>query len=753
MSSIAIGHGSRSPVEQDSVYSQSPALLLWSSFSVEASNGIFVGPDGEITTSSNSIAPDSAVAPPAANKIAATNSISQADGSTVAVSSSNTVPPTSTGASITTQVSTTTTEQTSSASSETSSSDLTASSFSVSLESSTTLPSQTSSSDVVSTTSYITSVSTGVVSTPTEPTTIMTISSSTTTDAGPSSTSEDPVTAAGASPTSRVNSASSSDNSDRATSFYIGIAFAAIAGAGLIVAVLAWWLRIRSRTRRRKRNNTTSWPWDSDHDRLGARQMSLEGGLGIHGYEGDMLQRSALSSPAFPAPPPPAHTAGGGGSPYVTISLHDAHQSVPDLAPDLGTLQITNLAPGDLPSGGESSRASTALGMLHTYPAEYGTPFMPHRPCFLGVEGAGLEVPWAPLRVGRSGSVTAPAGSRPHPPPPLPPARQDSADLQMSDVPLPYPGDLAVTADPHPPPSDARQGSWAASIRSNLLNAFNAVVGGSPSQVPMAHANDPFTPVPHRNSQRARASPPRGPRDGGQPGVGRSSSAESAADARAGWALGPHHPARAPAQDPFADDLQIPPLPTPSHSGRDERLLFPSVRGSVTRASSMYSTISANPQTTDRIGDDPPRLPDIPSLARTDSTDSSDTSEPRAPQDDLPSHKSTSKKLRTRTRTHRLRRPALPSRTSSGQRSAMSVGSDMSRTSSVCSELTDGERFAKDALRARRRRVMEMSGVPVGRGKTRRARATLSRRRSNERAEAKRMRQGHGEGVDAPSVC
>ncbi|KAI8996296.1 hypothetical protein BD414DRAFT_505759 [Trametes punicea] len=536
----------------------------------------------------------------------------------------------------------------------------------------------------------------------------------------------------------RINSASSPSQSTRTTSFYIGIAFAAIAGAGLIVAVLAWWLRIRSRSRRRTLSRMTTWPWD--HHGFEGRQLSLEGGLGTYGAERNMAERlggiggrptslstadhdySATSGCTVPLPPPPAHMQGGQSSPYVTVQLHDAHQSVPDLAPDLGTLQITNLAPGDI-SGGESSRASTALGVLNTYPAEYGTPFQPQRPCFLGVENGGLEVPWRPLQIRRTGTTRSQQ-----------PNMTSEVDEKLNEaLPLPYPEDIAISADGPPVASRAREESWAASIRSNLLNAFNAVVGANPSQLSIAA--DTFTHRPHRNSQRSRVSP-RGPRDG-LSDIRRSTTAGSTSSTT-GWSLAEtqskrgdtHVRSSGPEEDPFADDAQIPPRAAIVSGGGNLGLLSAPPPGSVTRASSMYSTAS-NDFPVERIGNEPPQLPSIASLTRLASEESSDA---RPQERDISRH---SGRIQRRKQTRRPRRPTLATRKSSSQNSATSVGSEMSRTSSASSEhLTDGERFAKHALRERRRRVMEMT---VGRNKTRRSKATtLSRRRSNERLKQNR---------------
>ncbi|KAI0659498.1 hypothetical protein C8Q70DRAFT_1053861 [Cubamyces menziesii] len=586
-----------------------------------------------------------------------------------------------------------------------------------------------SSSAATSVTETTSATASSTATTPTPSSSLSTSSSSSV----PTSSSATPTsTASGGATPPKIDSASSSENANRSTSFYIGIAFAAIACAGLVVTILAWWLRIRSRTRRRKKSKSTAWPWD--HDQFGGRQLSLEGGLGIYEPDRDMVERplhpgahspiaamhGTLADPStytIPVPPPPAHTQRAHGSPYVTVQLHDAHQSVPDLAPDLGTLQITNLAPGDMY---DSSRASTALGVAHTYPAEYGTPFQPQRPCFLGVQSGGLEVPWRPLRIRRNGSAAS--GQRGAP----------LCDTESLNEPLPYPGDIAVSDDSRLLQTAAgqRHEGWAASIRSNLLNAFNAVVGANPSQV--SAPNDTFTQAPTRHSQRSKRSIPHGPREHLSKAHGSSWTLEETGDGAGVVHIRNGEEDAAgdvPAQDPFADDLQIPPLAATASQVYGSGLLCVSPPASVTRASSMYSTASDTNGAVERVRDGPPRLPSIPSLSRSQSEDNTD--EQQAYDGiDVQTHRVRGQR---RKKTKNTRRPLLASRKSSSQNSTNTIGSDMSRTSSACSEhLTDGERFAKNALRERRRRVMEMT---VGRGKTRRSRATtLSRRVMGSRA-------------------
>ncbi|KAI0673231.1 hypothetical protein C8Q78DRAFT_710255 [Trametes maxima] len=722
---------------------RSSPVDMWHDYSEDHPSGIFIGPDGDIITSSGDGEP--AELTPASSE--PVPDIPPPDGQQTAgsASASDIVPPTSAQTSGQMKLASSSLTPIGTSTSATILGSSTISQSSEAISSTDPIPTMSSAiSSAVLPTAQTTSTS-ALTSTAASSTSASASATSVSSSSSQPTSSEKTVAATTAATTPpRVNSTSSSSNpSDRATSFYIGVAFAAIAGVGLVVAVLAWWLRIRSRTRRRKLTRMATWPWD--HDRFGGRQLSLEGGLGIHGYDPSMLQHSSYSSPtvtagvyggddsaSFPHAPLPAHTlpTADTGSPYVTVSLHGAHQSVPDLAPALGVLQIANMAPGDrLSSGsgyasGSEGDCGRALGPANTFPAGYGTPFMPRRPCFLGVADGGLDVPWAPLRVRRSGTTglhkpTAAAN---------PQTNEKRVDLAASDgadmtevklddtlsleLPLPYPGDFAVPADAPSHIDPEKREGWAASIRSNLLSAYNAVVGANPAQVAMTDAGDAFTPAPRRIRKPLPLAP---------------STTSIFQEMDSGTASN-----NIPVQDPFADNFQVPPLAAvvSLECSASTGLLCPP-QGSLTRASSMYSSDSVDPPA-HRVCDDPPRLPSIASLSHSINDEAGAGPQAEDFHGDTEVLAQTAQPAtQRRKKTRRHRRPTLLTRKSSSQASA---ASDMSRTSTE--ELTDGERFAKDALRARRRRIMEMS---VGRGRTRRAKATtFSRRRSTERVRQRR---------------
>ncbi|RDX49710.1 hypothetical protein OH76DRAFT_507565 [Lentinus brumalis] len=528
----------------------------------------------------------------------------------------------------------------------------------------------------------------------------------------PSSTSTTTSLSSSATATSQRDSA---DDSERTQTKYLTIALIVIAVCLIVAGIVAWWVRMR-RLRRQQREEA-NWPWGRDP--YDARQEKLEGGLGIYTDGGEQVKRwdsdLMIEKGSNLVPPPPAHTHQRmhGSSPFVAVS-HDPGQSVADFAQDMGPLHIRNLASGDI-SGGETSRASTALGRAPSGPVEYGTPFQPQRPAYMTLEGQGLDTPWAPLRT-RKSRVAEGLKQRQYT------RHADMEDVSLED-PLPYPGEEKHASALTMAEGDDKQDTWAASIRLNLYNVYSAVVGATPQASP-DESDDSFTRQPARHSQRRRAVP-HGPRDNSVE-FSRSDTGDPSRR-EAPWTLEetemgrgivhiqdsldeygvPHTHIR----DPFGDE----PRASYAHNAvNDSRFLSALPSDVITRSSSVYSTVSDEPYPS-RVGLHPPRLPSIANLSAV-------TTEEFGGRKD-------SRHFNNRRRTKQYGRPALPTRNSS-QASATSVGSEMSRETSTCSdELTDGERFAKQILRERRKRMKEMS---VGRAKTSRPRATmLSRRRSN----------------------
>ena len=497
---------------------------------------------------------------------------------------------------------------------------------------------------------------------------------------------------------------------ERKQTFFLGIALAVISFVLIVAGIITWF--VRTRRLRREAREHPDWPWD--HDPFDVRQDKMEGGLGIHTEDGQQVKRwdSNLmieeANDIVPPPPVHAHERAYGSSPFVAVTPHGSHPSVPDLAQDMGTLHIRNLAPGDL-SGGETSRASTAFGPAHTYQEDYGTPYERKQPVFMSLDGQGLDTPWAPLRT-RKSKVAQGMKQRQY-------AREADMEEVSLEEPLPYPGEHSARASNT---VDGQDG-WATSIRSNLYNVYSAVVGG-PAPESDGTDDDSFTRQPTRHSQRRRAG--FGPRDNssdiahvdtGDPELhGASWTLEETGKDRGVVHFRDnleYDDPRNRNHNPFDDDVNA---PYAHDAYNDSRLLSAGHSGPVTRSSSLYS----DEQPPSRVGLRPPRLPSIPNLSATTSQESGSSS-----------RRKDSSRSHNRRRTKKYGRPAFPTRKSS-QASAISASSDMSRTSSGYSdELTDGERYAKEILRERRRRMNEIS---VGRTKTSRSRATmLSRRRSN----------------------
>ncbi|KZT01813.1 uncharacterized protein LAESUDRAFT_730894 [Laetiporus sulphureus 93-53] len=521
------------------------------------------------------------------------------------------------------------------------------------------------------------------------------------------------VSSANSSSSAYVSNASTSGSSSHTASFYAGVAFAGITVIAFLVAMVSWWLRSRNRTKRRTVADATSWPWEKDTSQrdvvtqdqleIGAND-ALRSEYGASGtrYGIDFFHDIPLgddhASPFHALTSQPSDSS----NTYPTVRLNGANCSVPDLAPNMGTLQVANFAPGDLSSGSsdEASRASTALGMApisRTVTAESGAPYDPmvrDRPRFLGLDGNGLAVPWAPLQPGRQHSSASQI------------MRADGISEKDIET-LPYPGDAYAI--------DQGSGGWAASFRFNIINAFHAVVsaGGAGEQLD----EDRLTYSYLRKLRGGRES------RGATADVNvlsRTSTVHSNISDGKEWTtdgvdsiprLAHVHLSTMREQAdtipvmPAMEQVQRPPAALVKDTDRSDNSVTASGQqlGGLARADSMYSSsLLARPS--GRIRPDPPRLPSIPSMSLSPTISSS----ARAEQSN---RKST--RMRRRKKTRAAARPVVIKRASS---SFFSVGSDMSRQSSVRSEhLTDAEQFAKRMLRERRRRVMEMG---IGRKRT-----------------------------------
>lgn len=178
---------------------------------------------------------------------------------------------------------------------------------------------------------------------------------------------------------------------------------------------------------------------------------------------------------------PPSHLPSLGPNAIGSI---DGHASVASLGP----LQVANRIPGDISVA--TSRAPSLLG-VNDEPAEFGTPLQSmagSRPRFLGLEGGGLRVPWTQT----SGSFLRGKSFT---------KRRDGHG----------PGNWEhLPALPMPEDSNGRGATdaegWTASLKTNLMNAFNAVAAGLPSAPTMDERQENhLTPCPTRHASQRRS--------------------------------------------------------------------------------------------------------------------------------------------------------------------------------------------------------------------------------------------------------
>ena len=303
---------------------------------------------------------------------------------------------------------------------------------------------------------------------------------------------------------------SSSSTLTRQPLFLIGILLGSMAAIACLATLIAWLIRTRTHIRRRHQELAADIPWvqpSSDHPGL------EEGRLGEARFIGRPVSRrpfwAALSehdvgepkrsksyfndrgqiyAPYLGSGSSADHQGGGDatvtyplpvhhGSYQSTLSYgetsHDGHEG----APTLGPLQIFNLMPGDFsvePSPAPSTRSSVNLS------GDLGTPrgddFI-SQPRFLGLENKGLRVPW---------------GSTPQQP-----ILSDQINLLDSEKPK-----TATAANTGVGEKDG----WTASLKTNLVNAFNAVAMNlSSSGLNNREGGETFTPRPSRQAATHRS--------------------------------------------------------------------------------------------------------------------------------------------------------------------------------------------------------------------------------------------------------
>lgn len=487
-----------------------------------------------------------------------------------------------------------------------------------------------------------------------------------------------------------------SSSSHHSVGMHVGIAFGVIAGLASLVTLVVWLIRTRSRARRQALRNTSTWPWDRDDNRIEDGCQDNRGhnpgfmfGLGFRGawVNGmDEPKPSRWDKNTIQRPPViidrqeilrSTHDVPMARSPYPTIQIPNAHGSVPDLAPDLGRLQVANYVPGDL-SSNESSRATSRASSVTNRSGRA----MSNK----------SDRHWTPPRVD-TGLGLAIFEEKVH--------ELDVTELSE----LPLPGEVEM----HQP--EASNG-WASSFRTNLANVMNVVVGGTTAP-PVTQVT---APSPTRTERRLSTQSRKGASF-----LSRRNSVHSGPTTRRNSLSNAARavPIRAPgmrihAADPHElvdrltqvmydiaegeeteDTCTGVEKPAPAFVNNRDR--NDQAYRMLSRASSVYSVMSPP---SDIAGEMQQQftLPPVTSVSRT----GSGTSFQQAVQlEEKALHAHNSK------RQVPPRSPQRPIMLRHGTSSSGdSMGSDMSRTSSPGSEpLTDGEQYAQQVLRERRKRV------------------------------------------------
>lgn len=211
-----------------------------------------------------------------------------------------------------------------------------------------------------------------------------------------------------------------------------------------------------------------------DYGRFGSsgeefKQLPMDGEVSYPQYPGNTLHADMIGNGSQNLPIP--------ASPYRPVPHHT--QSIPDLVPALGLLQVMNYVPGDV-SSDDGSRANSCQGVA-VLPPVLESPAAGQWSIY-GPED-GFNNPWPPLRTkSRSG-----------------------LGISNERDALPTSGNILATSytDAEPTSAQAQEG-WTASLRSNIRNVFQAVVrgGNTPPQ-------DNLTRAPERMaSQRTSAQVP-----------------------------------------------------------------------------------------------------------------------------------------------------------------------------------------------------------------------------------------------------
>jgi hypothetical protein len=310
------------------------------------------------------------------------------------------------------------------------------------------------------------------------------------------------VESVGATPTSFPGPASptvasvNSTTSRNTTVIIVGSILAAILGVVLILAVVAWFLRVRSR---RKSEDELSWDPEPNTG---------------HNYDNDSFFGSPpfrdvqgrVAPPVRPLPPGPTTMSQPDFLEPQTMRAPYPHLATPELAHTTGPLTVTNLMPGDIPLS-----TNTSIFMRSRPGSAQVTPRIDNSaPRFTRLQDGGLSVPWSHGTPETSrGPVSRPKAW---------PSRLSAASLRRVFSSSPS---KSTQVDPRqsrtsaanmrthfnntstnniqfPEPARTTDQTWSGTIRSGITNALGTVMGTTARPESPDSYLTPILPRPNR---------------------------------------------------------------------------------------------------------------------------------------------------------------------------------------------------------------------------------------------------------------
>ncbi|KAH8114993.1 hypothetical protein DFH11DRAFT_1590823 [Phellopilus nigrolimitatus] len=296
--------------------------------------------------------------------------------------------------------------------------------------------------------------------------------------------------------------------------FYVGIVFISIVVVACILSFAAWILR--------SRRHRPSWCGGGGNEDEDMENQDLGFGLGLYlekPVDEAGSARTVPQSNPFVLPPFTGFASSPQRNPTAVVRPPAAQLRPTDTAESptqlLGRLQVNNYMEGDFSSSSdEATRPAPAPSRLlvdsESFLEELGTPREAYpglKPRFLGVEGRGLSMPWAPLNV----NVKAARA----------PSKVDIAQLHSSrsvtaqtegedeDEIMPLPMPHFRSTPPHVQAGENESSGgvdgWSATLRSSLFSALSGLTGGTTASVKPPEDNfTTFPPSRSRSNNRWR---------------------------------------------------------------------------------------------------------------------------------------------------------------------------------------------------------------------------------------------------------